>query len=127
MNEESLALLNKARRAVQAATILLREGDPDFAVSRAYYAMFYAAEALLRSQGLRFHKHGAVHGAFGEHFVKTGLIDQQFHRWLLDAFDQRIIGDYEVTDVLGDDDVARVIAHAEDFLNAALQYLEKPS
>ena len=36
-----------------------------FAASRAYYAMFYAAEALLQSRGLAFSKHSAVHAAFG--------------------------------------------------------------
>ncbi len=47
MTEQSRKLLDKADRAVHAAETLLREGDSDFAVGRAYYAMFYAAEALL--------------------------------------------------------------------------------
>jgi uncharacterized protein (UPF0332 family) len=40
-------LLVKARRSVVAAERLLASSDNDFAVSRAYYAMFYAARALL--------------------------------------------------------------------------------
>ena len=34
--------------------------------------------------------------SFGKLFSKEGIIDKKFHRWLLDAFDQRIIGDYGV-------------------------------
>jgi uncharacterized protein (UPF0332 family) len=52
--------------------------------------MFYTAEALLEAKDLRFSKHGGVHGAFGEHYVKTGIKPQEFHRWLLDVFDVRI-------------------------------------
>lgn len=116
MSEGAEVLLEKATRAVQAAKTLLKGGDVDFAVSRAYYAMFYAAEAILEVKGLHFRKHGGVHAAFGEHLVKTGIIDEQYHRWLLDAFDQRIVGDYEVECALCEDDGTQVIQHAEAFV-----------
>jgi len=90
MKPESRRLLDKAARAIRAAETLLREDDADFAAGRAYYAMFYAAEALLFERGLQFRKHGAVHGAFGEHLVRSGILDARLHRWLLDAFDVRI-------------------------------------
>jgi len=44
------------------------------AVSRAYYAMFYATTALLGSRGLWRSKHQGLIAAFGEQFVKPGLI-----------------------------------------------------
>lgn len=97
----------------------------DFASGRAYYAMFYVAEALLEEKQLRYSKHGGVHGAFGEHYVKTGLFDQKFHRWLLNAFDQRIEGDYGVDVIaVNEVDVNRMILQAEEFLSAARIYLE---
>lgn len=58
--------------------------------------MFYVAEALLAERDLEFKKHAAVHAAFGEHFAKTRSLDPKYHRWLLDAFDQRITADYRV-------------------------------
>ena len=42
----------------------------------------------------------------------------------LDAFDQRIVGDYGVTAMLTSEDAALVIAHAEEFLSAATQHLK---
>ena len=92
MKEGSRHLLNRAGRAIEASETLLENGYPEFATGRAYYAMFYIAEALLNEKELRFSKHGGVHGAFGEHYVKTGLFDGKYHRWLLDAFDRRIEG-----------------------------------
>jgi uncharacterized protein len=89
------ALLRKADRSIAAAKKLL-PSDADFAAARAYYAMFYVAEALLAERELRFSKHAGVHSAFGEHFAKTGLLDPKYHRWLIDAFDKRIAADYGI-------------------------------
>lgn len=86
--------------------------------------MFYTAEALLEDKLLRFSKHGGVHGAFGEHYVKTGIFDQKYHRWLLNAFDQRIEGDYGIEVVAITDDAKNLIAQAEEFLEAARNFLE---
>ncbi len=58
MNTDPSKLLEKARRAIQAAETLLQHGDADFAAGRAYYAMFYAAEALLNEKGFHSRKHG---------------------------------------------------------------------
>jgi len=88
--------LEKAEEAIVVAQQLLADGHAEFSAGRAYYAMFYVAEALLNERGLRFRKHGGVHGAFGEHFAKTGLFDPKYHQWLLAAFEERITADYEV-------------------------------
>jgi uncharacterized protein (UPF0332 family) len=53
MKEESGKLLDKAARAIKAAETLLKAGSVDFAAGRAYYAMFFTAEALLLDKGLR--------------------------------------------------------------------------
>lgn len=52
MNKDDVnALLAKARESITAANELLRNNHQDFAASRAYYAMFYVAEALLLDKG----------------------------------------------------------------------------
>jgi uncharacterized protein (UPF0332 family) len=79
MKEEMSKLLDKAARAVRAAERLLADGDADFAAGRAYYAMSYAAEALLAETGRRFRKHSGAHAAFGEHFARGGILDPKRH------------------------------------------------
>jgi uncharacterized protein (UPF0332 family) len=123
MKEESGKLLDKAGRAVKAAEILLKAGSVDFAAGRAYYAMFFTAQALLIDKGLSYSKHSAVHASFGKLFSKEGIIGKKFHRWLLDAFDQRIIGDYGVEAVISQADVEQMIKHAKEFLTAAESFL----
>lgn len=124
MKEASERLLDKAARAIASAERELASGDAEFAVARAYYAMFYVAEALLNEKGLHFKKHGGVHGAFGEHFAKTGEMDSQYHRWLLAAFEKRVTADYGVEDVIESHDAMEMIAQAREFLEAARRYLK---
>jgi len=123
LKPEAEKLLAKASRAISAAETLLKTADVDFAAGRAYYAMFYVAEALLAEKGKRFKKHSAVHAAYGEEFARTSVLDPQFHRWLLDASDKRILGDYGVEAALTSDDVRAMLEHAQAFLHAASQYL----
>jgi uncharacterized protein (UPF0332 family) len=115
--------LDKASRAIHAAETLLQAGDVEFAIGRAYYAMFYVAEALLNEKGLRFRRHGRVHAAFSVQFTKRGILDAKFHRWLLDAFDQRIQDDYGLGTTSASDDVARMLEQAREFLQEAQRYL----
>jgi uncharacterized protein (UPF0332 family) len=123
MKLEAAKLLDKAEHAIRAATLLLDAGETDFAAGRAYYAMFYVAEALLSEQGLSFSKHTGVHGAFGEHFAKTGRLDPKFHRWLLDAFDYRITGDYDTAPSTPPEVVKTLLAQAKEFLSEAHRFI----
>ena len=125
MKNSSQQLLKKAARAIEAAEILLENNHVEFAIGRAYYAMFYIAQALLNEKDLRFSKHGGVHGAFGKNFVKTGLFDPKYHRWLLDSFDQRIIGDYSIEAIFSASEARKIIKQSQEFLKKAQQYLEK--
>jgi len=80
---------------------------------------------LLNEKGLQFSKHGDVIGAYGKEFSKTKLLDQKFHRWLIEGFDTRLIGDYHVDTKIEMDAVVTMINHAREFYEAALRYLEK--
>jgi uncharacterized protein (UPF0332 family) len=123
LNSDTQKLLQKAQRAIRAAETLLRSGDVDFAAGRAYYAMFYADQALLSERGLRSRKHGGVHALFGEHFTKTGLLDAKFHRFLLDGFDRRLQADYSLDAVISQEEVTGMIQQARLFLEEAHKVL----
>jgi uncharacterized protein (UPF0332 family) len=125
MTQETRRLLDKAGRALRAAETLLRAGDPENAAGRAYYAMLHTAQALLRHKDLRYRKHGGVHAAFGEHFAKSGVLDPKYHRWLLDAFDARLRGDYDINAVFDEESVAATLQQAREFLETTRRFLEK--
>lgn len=83
MKSNTQFLLDKAEQSIGAAESLLRDGYRDFSAGRAYYAMFYAAEALLAEKELEFKKHIGVHRAFAEHYIKTASLSKSIITGLL--------------------------------------------
>jgi uncharacterized protein (UPF0332 family) len=119
------SLLDKGKRSLQAARRLYDEGDYDFSASRAYYAMFYLAEALLLSKGQSFSKHSAVISAFGQHFVKPGHFTEAHHNALHKAFDERNVGDYEYEVAFARERAKELLDKAGVFLRDAETFLRK--
>ncbi len=125
MTAEQTALLQKATDSLRAARLMANDNLYGFAASRAYYTMFYVAQALLLSKGLSFSKHSAVIAAFGKHFAHPGMVPVAFHRHLIDAQEARLIGDYAPEANLTEPDVATLIAQAEAFVDVVRGLLEE--
>jgi uncharacterized protein (UPF0332 family) len=71
---EREALLKKAQRYLDSAKLLLESGDYDSAVSRIYYAAFFAAEMMLDSLKLEYSSHKTVISAYGKEFAQKGIL-----------------------------------------------------
>jgi uncharacterized protein (UPF0332 family) len=126
MKEYASKLLDKALDAIEAAEGLTNMGKAEIAAGRAYYAMFYVAEALLYNEfDLKLNQHGQVIAAYGKNFAKTKVLDPKYHRWLRDGFEKRISGDYGVDTGISEDIAADMINQARDFLIDARKYMEK--
>ena len=123
MTEPQKRLLLLARESLSAAKLLQKEGHYGFAASRAYYTMFYLAEAFLLDKALVFSKHSAVHAAFGEHFVKAGIVPPEFHRYLIHGMELRHTADYDYARKVNSTEAAEQIAHADQFWEVAIQRL----
>ena len=124
MTPEQEGLLQKAYRNVRSAKLLVADGDFDTAVSRAYYAMFYVAEALLLSKSLAYSKHSAVIAAFGREFARAGVMSPEFHAHLRTASEARKISDYQLASHVTEEETAQRISHAEKLLAAAWEFLK---
>jgi uncharacterized protein (UPF0332 family) len=123
VNANQQGLLTKARRSLAAARRLAADGDLDFAVSRAYYAMFYTAQAFLLGRGLRFSKHSAVIAAFGREFAKDDESLREFHHGIVEAQDARNAGDYQIELILAEEDVQAHLDRTDRFIRLAEQTL----
>src|SRR3972149_2921643 len=119
MTDDQLELLLKAQESISAAKLLMDNGFSGYAASRAYFAMFYIAEAFLEGLGMSFSKHSAVIAAFGQHFAQTGKVPPEFHRFLLEAFELRHKGDYGLRQIITYEQAQEQIVRAEDFLRLA--------
>ncbi|MFB0536917.1 MAG: HEPN domain-containing protein [Anaerolineae bacterium] len=81
---------------LQVADHNLADGFYASAINRAYYAIFYAANALLATKGLSRSKHSGVIAAFRQHFVKPGLIEDEYSDTYGRVMANRHVGDYEI-------------------------------
>lgn len=117
--------MERAQRDLRATQSNLEQGFYEVAVSRAYYAMFYAASALLASKSIARSKHTGVVSAFGEHFVKTGLIESDYAKLLGQAFDSRLDSDYDIVFTAERMLAEAVKNDAERFVERIERYLQQ--
>lgn len=125
MIDEQRELLLKAQQSLEAAKLLLTNQYPDYAASRAYYAMFYIAEAFLEGEQLSFSKHSAVISAFGREFAKTQRLSPDLHLFLIEAQALRTTGDYGQFNAVTHEQAQEQIDRAEQFLTVAIEAIGK--
>jgi uncharacterized protein (UPF0332 family) len=123
MTPEQALLLQKAQDSLRAAKLLEANALYDFAASRAYYSMFYIAQAFLLGEGLSFSSHAGVISAFGQQFSRTGRLPPEYHRFLIDAAQIRTQGDYSIESSLTEEESSEQILQAERFLDMAKQQI----
>jgi uncharacterized protein (UPF0332 family) len=107
----------KAHQVLDTGRLAYEHQDYITAVNRAYYAIFYAANALLCSRRLERSKHSGVLAAFRQHFVKTGMIEPEYSDFYGAAMDERTEGDYDADEFLDHDIAERALVRAEQFLD----------
>ncbi len=126
MNDELIrALIDRADQALEDAHYLLFERRSfESAVSRAYYAMYYAAEACLLSVDERVSSHKGLITQFGRRFVKEGIIEVAYGRMLSTIYQKRQLGDYEISYTLSEAETSEAITNASAFVERVKMYLQ---
>ena len=122
---EIQSYLDRAQQDLLAAEQILNDSFYHVTVTRAYYAMFYAAQALLISQNVRRHRHAGVLSAFSEHFIKTGLIETEYAKYLGQAFESRLDSDSDITFTTDQALAEKVLYSARQFVHRAEHYLQQ--
>lgn len=123
MNDEARRYLAKADHAMVVAEELLAGGHIPDAASKTYYAMFYAAKALLAAEGIDVSKHSAVESALGYHFAKPGRIDPKLHRMFINARKIREIADYDIDEEIVEPEASLKIEEGYEFVAAIRKLL----
>jgi uncharacterized protein len=117
--------MRRAGMALRAARTLFAEDLHEDSVSRAYYAMFHAASALLLTKGLSTSKHKGVLSLFDLHFVKPAILGKELSAWIRGAFKARQEADYDAEAVDPRASAAAALANAEAFLRQVRPVLER--
>jgi len=121
---ELIALhLERSAQCLQSAQILLDARLDIRAIPECYYAVFYAASAVLLSKGIEMRRHEGVGSALGYSFVRLGELPD----WLTPTFHQlhedRLAADYRMTYAPGEDVAQEWLAQARHFVQTIRDYL----
>jgi len=120
--------LENASETLQAAhTLYEHDASPKSIVNRAYYAMFYAALALLVTTDSYSSKHSGVIALFDKEFVKNNIVSKELGKMLHEAFESRQEGDYKDYSKIDRKKAAEVLESADEFVKAIKQKLKEQS
>ena len=123
--KEVALYIENAKEALRAAQLNL---DNDFyttAVNRAYYAIFYAANALLATKKLARSKHSGVLAAFRQYFIKTRILASELSEIYGQVMDDRQEGDYEIITATSKEDAEIDILQARNFVDEVSAWLQE--
>ncbi len=110
--------------ALRAARHLLEGGFFNDAVSRAYYAAFHWARALLFLRGLEPKTHRGTVQLFGLHYIKAGPLTEETGGELAHLETYRELSDYRSSAHFSEEEAAQQIARAEHFVSSCRPVLE---
>ena len=126
MSDASRASLERSRQELAAARLLADNGFAAQAVSRAYYAAFYAAEAALLHIGVVRAKHAGVVAAVGRLLVRERGLEAEAGQLLRSLFERRSRADYELQAVPAEEGV-RAVNDASSVVAAIAAWLANAS
>jgi len=113
------------QKHLQSAEMFLKESEHLFSggfhngtVGRAYYAMFHAVTAALLAKEIERTSHHAIISAFGEFIVKPGLMDEKFHKHIIEAFTLRNDCDYLAPFEAEESQAATTLQRAKELVDA---------
>jgi uncharacterized protein (UPF0332 family) len=117
--------LDAANEALAGGQFNLDGGYYAIAVNRAYYAVFYAANALLATKGLARGKHSGTISAFRQSFVKPGLIEPEYSAIYGSLMDDRHVSDYDMDTSIEPERAASDVEGARKFVAHIETYLRQ--
>lgn len=129
MNSEGFDLvclrIERAEETLQDAKRLLADGSLRSAVNRFYYAVFYAARAVLALKRLDSAKHSGVIFLFNKEFIKTETLPKECGRIIGNVFNRRLEGDYSDIKTFSQEEVSDLSKESERFVSIVTDYLKQ--
>lgn len=115
----------RGAEALAAARILLAGGFFNDAVSRAYYAAFHWARALLVCRGIEPRTHRGVSQMLGLHFLKTGILSEKAGSDFAHLQTYRELSDYNSSARFTKKQAMQEVARARRFIAACRPLLRR--
>lgn len=115
--------LENAEEKLASAKILFDAGKYKDSIGRSYYAIFSSVRAVLARDKVDFSKHAGVIAYFQKEYIKTGIFEKKYSKYLQSAFQIRNSCDYDDFFLVSKQDAEEQYQIAEEFYNMILNYL----
>ena len=115
--------LEKAKKCLESAKVLIESADYCSAANRSYYSIFHSIRSILALDGLDFSKHSGVMSYFQKNYVKQGIFDKEYSKILTDAFDIRSESDYDDYYAISKEEVEEQVRNAQFFIEGIEKYI----
>ena len=107
----------RAKDAINDVQFLIENKKLTLAVNRIYYGIFYILSALALKHKFITSKHSQLLGWFNKTFVKKGIIDKKYGRFIHEAYDKRSKGDYDDFVTFAKDEVKEMFKNMKDLIS----------
>ncbi len=98
---------------------------PDIAISRAYYAAFYAATAALYAVNVIRGKHSGIKSAISQFLVQPGLLEEEYKDIYEELFQRRGKSDYDPEFVVTEGETKHLLEKARRFVARIERFLKE--
>lgn len=115
--------LQKAAQSLKEARLLMENGMKDTAVSRLYYAAFYAINALLISNNFNPKTHSGTKTLFNKEFILTHKMDSRFSDFYSFLMAKRFEADYEDFVFVDESKIQSMFTETEEFISTIIDII----
>lgn len=115
--------LEMAEERLQSAKLLLDNRSYKDSIGRSYYAIFTSVRALLAMDGVDFSKHIGVISYFQKEYIKTGVFEVKYSKYISQAFQIRNNTDYADFYIVSREDAKEQYERAVEFYEVMKEYL----
>ena len=115
--------IKTSEEKLKSAKVLLYAGAFKDSIGRSYYAMFSGIRAILAMDKVDFAKHAGVISYFQKEYIKTGIIDKEYSKYISNAFQIRNNCDYADFFLVSKDDAQEQYDKADKFVREIKKYL----
>ena len=122
--EEVLILVGRANECLNEAQVLYDAHLYVGSINRSYYSIFNAIQAVLQSKDIMVKTHQGAHVQFHQHFIKTGIFNEDIKKIPQKVEAMRIKGDYEPDHQLYEEDAKTALLTAKQFYVAIKNYVD---
>ena len=125
MREELSKVITKAEDFYDDAVYLFKGERYGAVVNRSYYSMFTIIQGLLLSENVFSKTHQGTMVKFHELYIKTGKLPIELGKMLIETFEKRQFGDYDVDAHISYEDSKKVLEDTEVFIKKIKAYLSR--